>query len=341
MNEQIGILTEWLAGPKRIAITTHQKPDGDAIGSSLALYHYLNDKGHKVKVVVPTDYTENLKWLPGTDEVMIGPNDPEGAKWVFEGADLIFCLDFNGLSRINEFGDTVGDSEAKKILVDHHLEPQKFEDLAFWDSEASSTAEIVYRIIVGLGDKENISLQVAESLYTGVLTDTGSFRFSTTSPEVHLICAHLLSIGVDKTRIYDNIYNNSSENRLRFLGYCFTNCLFVHPQYRTAYIKVGKEVFKEFYIKPGDTEGLVNFALGLKGIDLAVLMTAQDDIIKLSFRSRGDVSSNELAKHFDGGGHFYASGGRSTASMEDTEKKLLELVSSKFTEEVIKEVKSA
>lgn len=339
MTEQIGQLAEYLDKPQRIAITTHQKPDGDAMGSSLGLYHYLTDRGHKAKVVVPTDYTENLKWLPGSDEVLIGPNDPEGAKWVFEGADLIFCLDFNGIGRINEFGEAVMDSEAKKILVDHHLDPEKFEDLAFWDSTASSTAQLIYRMIVALGHKDQMSLQVADCLYTGILTDTGSFRFSTTTPEVHLICAHLLEIGTDKTAIYDHIYNNSSENRLRFLGHCFTNCLHVIPEYRTAYLKVGKDVFKSFFIKPGDTEGLVNFALGIKGVDLGVLMTAQDDIIKLSFRSRADISSNELAKHFNGGGHFYASGGKSHASIDETEQKLVELVKSMFAKE--KEVVSS
>lgn len=324
--EPVEQLSSWLSTPRRIAITTHQRPDGDAMGSSLGLYHYLVKKGHRVKVVVPTDYGENLKWIPGTEDVLIGPNDVDVAKWTFDGADLIFCLDFNSLARINDLGPIVEDTEGKKIMIDHHLDPVGFEDLAYWDDTASSTAEMVYRLITELGDADMIDLPIAQALYTGVMTDTGSFRFSSTSPAVHRMIAHLLETGVETHKIHDALYSNASESRLRFLGHCFTNCLFVLPELRTAYIKVEKPVFKEFNVKAGETEGLVNYALGIKGIRLATLITTQDNIVKLSFRSRDDFAANEFAANFGGGGHFYAAGGKSTTSLEETEQKFLDLL---------------
>ena len=262
-------LQEWLAKkPRRIAITTHQKPDGDAMGSSLGLYHFLVDKGHKVQVVVPTDYPQNLKWIPGSATVIIGPDDPDAANWAFLGADLIFCSDFNSLHRINEFGDVVRESEAYKVMVDHHLEPEGFEDVRIWDTSASSAAEMVFRMIEAFGELDSLSLDIATALYTGIMTDTGSFRHPNTSTKVHKTVAQLLEKGVKVTEIHDEIFGNSSENRLRFLGHCFSECLTVIPELRTAYILVAKEVFKRFHIKSGETEGLVNYALEIKDINL-------------------------------------------------------------------------
>lgn len=315
-----------LSSPQRIAIVTHQRPDGDAMGSSLALYHYLTRKGHQPKVVTPTDYPDFLKWLPGDQDVLVGPEDPERARWTFDGADIIFCLDFNALHRINEFEPMVADSPGKKVLIDHHLDPGDFDDFRFWDDTASSTAEMIYRLIVGLGDRELIDLATAQCLYTGLMTDTGSFRFSSTTPAVHQMAAHLLEVGVDMTEVHDQIFATSTVDRLRFVGHCLQERLTLLPELRTAYIMVPKEVFKEYNVKTGDTEGLVNYALGIKDVSLGILLTVKDNLVKLSFRSRGSVNSAELASHFEGGGHFYASGGRSTDSLEATEKKLLDLL---------------
>lgn len=324
--EHIDQLKELLGSPKRIAITTHQKPDGDAIGSSLGLLHYLKLKGHKVRVITPTVYSENLKNVPGTEDVLVGPEDPDMAKWDFESADIIFCLDFNAIHRINEFGKVVMASNATKVLVDHHLEPEDFADINFLDSKASSTAEMVYRIIIAMGDDTLINADIAESLYLGVMTDTGSFRFASTSPAVHRMVARLLETGVDFPKIHEDVFDNSTENRLRFFGHVFTNCLKVLPHYHTAYMVIDRPVFKQFYIKAGDTEGLVNYALGLKGINFGVLITSNDEMVKMSFRSRGTFASNEFAKYFDGGGHFYAAGGKSKESLEEVEKKFLTLL---------------
>ncbi|MEM6765958.1 MAG: bifunctional oligoribonuclease/PAP phosphatase NrnA [Bacteroidota bacterium] len=324
--EHISTLKEWLDSPKRIAITTHQRPDGDAIGSSLGLYHFLKACGHKVKIVAPTDYGENLKWLPGKEDIIIGPDDPDMANWAFESADLIFCLDFNALNRINEFEDTVRYADGKKIMVDHHLEPDPFSDVDFWDHTASSTAEMVFRMIVSLDATDKISKDAAEAIYMGVMTDTGSFRFTTTTPGVHRMIAVLLEKGADSNKIHDRVFGNSTENRLRFFGHCLSNCLFILPELKTAYLKVDKSVFKEFYIKPGETEGLVNYALGIKGVNLGILLTSQDDIVKLSFRSREEVSASELAKTFGGGGHFYAAGARIQGNLDEAESQLLALL---------------
>ncbi len=324
--KNIDKLTELLSESRRIAITTHQKPDGDAIGSSLGLWHYLKLKGHKAKVITPTDYAKNLRYIAGNDEILIGPEDKDQAKWDFESADLIFCLDFNAIHRINEFGKIVMASPAPKILVDHHLEPEGFEDIGFLDSKASSTAEMIYRIIVAMGDEDLINQDIAEALYMGVMTDTGSFRFASTSPAVHRMVARLLETGMSVTKVHENIYDNSSENRLRFLGHVFTNCLRVLPEYKTAYMVVERAVFKQFFIKTGDTEGLVNYMLGLEGITFGVLITSNDEIVKMSFRSKGSFAANEFAKHFEGGGHFYAAGGKSKESLEEVEKKFIALL---------------
>ncbi|MDX2282516.1 MAG: bifunctional oligoribonuclease/PAP phosphatase NrnA [Bacteroidia bacterium] len=326
MDDTIRQLQEWLASPRRIAITTHQKPDADALGSSLALYLYLQARGHKVEVVSPTDFPDFLRWLPGVQHIHIGPSDPDRAAWIFEGADLIFCLDLNWLNRVNEFEKTVRNSEARKVMIDHHMEPEGFEDLSYSDEKASSTAELIYRLIHDLGDGSLITPEIAENIYTGMMTDTGSFRYTNTSPQVHRIAAHLMELGVDSHRAYENIYSNSSPERLRFIGHCLSNCLVVLPQYKTAYIKVDREVFRQFTIRTGDTEGLVNYALGIKDVNLGVLMTTQDDMVKLSFRSRNEVPAAEFAKEFGGGGHFYAAGGKSLLSLADTEKKFLDLL---------------
>lgn len=319
----IETFAELLARPRRIAVTMHLKPDGDALGSSLGLYQYLIKKGHRVTVISPTDYPDFLKWMPGNDEVVVGPLDPDKARWEFESADLIFCLDFNELSRLGDFEKAVQDSEAEKVLIDHHLDPVGFEHYRYWDDTASSTAELVYRLIVELGDAALLDVDIAAPLYAGVMTDTGSFRFSNTSPAVHHMVAALLEAGANPHQIHEDIYANSSEERIRLTGHVLTHCLVVLPALRSAYIRLDRDVFRQYNVKTGDTEGLVNYALSIKGIDMAVMMSVQDDMVKFSFRSRNDVSASELAKAFNGGGHYYASGGRIKATLAEAEVQLL------------------
>jgi len=319
-------IKELLQAPRRIAITMHAKADGDAIGSSLGWYHFLKSQGHRVEIVSPTDYPQNLKWLQGTEDVVIGPEDVDRASWIFEGADLIFCLDFNALHRLNEFEKAVEESVATKVMIDHHLDPQAFYQHAYWDDEASSTAELIFRLIDDLGMADQINPAMAECLYTGILTDTGSFRFTNTSPRVHRIVGKLMEAGADNFSIHESLFSNYSEDRVKFLGHALLNCLHIKPELNTAYILLNQEVFKTYNLKSGDTEGLVNYALSINGIKLGALISTHDELVKFSLRSKGNVAASTLAQKFGGGGHFYAAGARIQANIEDAEKKFLELL---------------
>lgn len=311
---------EILNSPKQIVITSHHKPDGDALGSSLAMYHWLKPKGHDVRVIVPSDFPNFLDWMPGRDEVSIYPAHKEANDQFIAGADIIFCLDFNGLSRINLMEAAVRASNATKIMIDHHLDPEGFDDYRHWNSNASATAELVYDFIANvMGEPEAITADIADCLYTGIMTDTGSFRYSNTSPGVHRIVADLIDRGARHWKIHEFIFNSATENRLKFLGYCLLHRLEVLREYNTALFSVSRDDLERFNVGTGDTEGLVNYALSLHGIRLAALIIDRGELVKLSLRSLGDFPSNEVcATHFSGGGHRNAAGGNSWASLEDT-----------------------
>ncbi|MEX8548030.1 MAG: bifunctional oligoribonuclease/PAP phosphatase NrnA [Mucilaginibacter sp.] len=312
-------LKELLAQPQKIVITTHHKPDGDALGSSLGLYHYLKQKQHQVQVITPTDYPDFLQWMPGNDDVMIYTEKKEQSAALIEQADLIFCLDFNSLSRINEMGELVQLSSAKKIMVDHHLDPENFDDFRHWRTSASSAAQLVYEFIAELlGDKNSITADIATCLYTGIMTDSGSFRFPTTTSTVHRIAADLIDLGADNATIHELVYDHASENRLRFLGFCLSEKLEILHEYNTALITVSKADLNRFNINTGDTEGIVNYALSIEGIRLAAFIIERPDKIKLSLRSSGTFPANEICKkYFHGGGHRNAAGGQSESTLEE------------------------
>ncbi|WP_462266969.1 DHH family phosphoesterase [Mucilaginibacter sp.] len=314
------LLTELLAQPRRVVITTHHKPDGDALGSSLGLYNYLIQLGHHVQVIPPTDYPEFLAWMPGNEEVLIYTEQPEKAAELIAAAELIFCLDFNALSRINEMGELVRASGAYKVMIDHHLEPEDFDDYRHWNINACATAQLIYDFIVNqLNDKDRITADVATCLYTGIMTDSGSFRFPQTTSAVHRIVADLIDAGAVNWRIHELIYSSSSENRLRFLGHCLSNKLEVLPEYHTAIITVSREELKQFDIATGDTEGVVNYAMSITGVKLAAFFVERTDKVKLSLRSKAEFPANEICKkYFNGGGHRNAAGGQSTESLEAT-----------------------
>ncbi len=311
-------LKELLADPKHIVITTHHKPDGDAMGSSLGLYNYLIQKGHQVRVISPTDYPAFLQWLPNNPEVLIYTEKPEESKQFVADADIIFCLDFNALSRINELGEIVRAATAKKVMIDHHLEPEGFDDYRHWTINACATAQLVYDFIVTvMGERHLINKDVATCLYTGIMTDSGSFRFPTTTAEVHYIVADLINCGAENWRIHQQVYDNFSENRLRFLGYCLLYKLEVFYDLKAAIITITRDELRKYEIKTGDTEGIVNYALSINGIRLAVLIIERDDKVKLSLRSTGDFPANEICKkYFNGGGHRNAAGGHSDEPIE-------------------------
>lgn len=320
---ELASLKELLAEPKHIVITTHHKPDGDAMGSSLGLYNYLIQKGHQVRVIAPTDYPAFLQWLPNNPEVIIYTEKTGESRELVANADFIFCLDFNSLSRINELGNLVREAKGKKVMIDHHLEPEGFDDYRHWTINACSTAQLVYDFIVSImGEKHLITKDVATCLYTGIMTDTGSFRFPTTTAEVHHIVADLISRGVENSKIHQLVYDNFSENRLRFLGYCLLNKLEVLNEYNSAIMVITKAELDQYHISTGDTEGIVNYALSINGIRLAVLIIERPGKVKLSLRSTGDFPANEICKkYFAGGGHRNAAGGFSDEKLEAVREK--------------------
>jgi phosphoesterase RecJ-like protein len=319
----IASLTELLAQPQKIVITTHHKPDGDAMGSSLGLYNYLIQLGHHVKVITPTDYPDYLSWMPGNETVIIYTDNLAEAATLIAEAKIIFCLDFNALGRINDMGALVGKSEAFKILIDHHLEPEDFDDYRYWDIKACATAQLIYKFIAEeLGHKELINKEVATCLYTGIMTDSASFSLPNTTSEVHRITADLMDAGAVNWQINDLVYNNSSENRLRFLGICLSQRLEVLYEYNTAIIAVSKQDLEKYEITTGETEGIVNYALSIAGIRLAAFIVERANEVKLSVRSRGEIPANDICKkYFNGGGHRNASGGISTDSLEQVVNK--------------------
>jgi phosphoesterase RecJ-like protein len=312
-------LNNLLATPQKIVITTHHKPDGDAMGSSLGLYNYLIQQGHHTTVITPTDYPDFLSWMPGNQKVMIYTDSKEEAAVLIADADLIFCLDFNNLSRINDMGELVRVAKAYKVMIDHHLEPEDFDDYRHWDINACAAAQLVYSFIVDiLNNKTLINKDVATCLYTGIMTDSASFRLPNTTSTVHRVVADLIDAGAPNSRIHELVYNSASENRLRFLGHCLTNCLEVLPEFNVAIITVNKQDIKKYDVNTGDTEGIVNYALSIASIRLAAFIVERDDKVKLSLRSKGDFPANEICKlYFSGGGHRNAAGGQSSASLQE------------------------
>ena len=318
-------LKQLLQNPLKIVITTHHKPDGDAMGSSLALYNALIQLGHTVQVVTPNDYGAFLHWLPGNDHVIEFEKQPVEATRFVQAAELLFCLDFNDLKRVNELGDIIRAAGVPTVLIDHHLDPPGFEDYTFHNTEASSTCELIYDFLSHLGLLHTLNAEVASCMYTGIMTDTGSFKFPATTPRVHRIVADLMERGANHTAIHQAVFDQMNENTLRFLGHCFSQKLRVLPQYQTAYFTVSAEELKTFDLKTGETEGLVNYALNLQGIRFAALIIDRTVAVKMSFRSKGQVPANAFARQwFEGGGHFNAAGGQSQDSLEVTEQRFLD-----------------
>ncbi len=308
-----------------MVITTHHKPDADALGSSLGLWHYLKKLGIQSDIVTPTDYGDFLKWMPGEAEVInFEEFEQKGAELV-EAADLIFCLDFNAIKRINDLGVLVAQSDAKKVLIDHHLEPEGFEDYRLWTTKASSTSELIFWLMELMGHIEHLDENISSCLYAGIMTDTASFKHPSTTPTTHRVAAMLLERGAKSNRIFEAVYDNYSESRTRFIGYCLSQKLQILKEYNTALIVVNAEELKQFQIITGDSEGLVNYGLSITGMQLSVLIIDRTVARKMSFRSRDQFPANEFArKNFNGGGHFNAAGGESSDPIEMVEWKFKE-----------------
>ncbi len=325
MMEKFEAFKALLNTPKKIIITTHHKPDADALGSSLALCQYLNKKGHDAIVITPSDYPKFLNWMEGNEQVLVfSENTKEQALVLTRGADIIFCLDFNSLKRINEYGEIVKSSLATKVMIDHHLEPEQFADYQMWDTKAAATAILIFKLIKDLNDENIIDPCIAACLYAGIMTDTGSFKHPNTNQEVHEIVAQLMQIGINTSRIHKQIFDNNSEEKLKFLGFALSEKLVVLKQYHTAYFVINHLELEKYNSQTGDTEGLVNYALSLEGIVMACLIIERSDAVKLSFRSKESFSVNQFAReNFEGGGHRNAAGGKSDLNLKDTEAKFL------------------
>jgi len=309
--------------PRKIAITMHQKPDADAMGSALALYHFLTQFGHTVQVISPTNWARWLNWMEGADAVLDYEMHHAKADAYLESIDWLFCLDFNRLDRTKTLAPKIAGLNCTKILIDHHQEP---DSAAFQygasNTAKSSTCEMVYDFIVQSGNRDKINKYISECIYAGVVADTGSFRFSSTHADVHHMVAYLKEMGLEHTKVHEALYDNYLENRLRFLGHVLTNRLEVFYELNTALVAITKQDLLKYEIKTGDTEGLVNYPLSIQGIKLVGLVIDRDEERKWSFRSKGEFDCNTFArKYFNGGGHYNAAGGRDADSLQETVKK--------------------
>lgn len=327
-QENIYAIKELLSAPKQIVIIPHKNPDGDAIGSTLGLYHYLTQQNHKVTVIAPNDYPDFLKWMPGEDKILKYTNDQLNCDALINDAEIIFTLDFNALNRIGNMETVVTNSNAIKIMIDHHQQPDDYAQFMYSDVSMSSTCEMVYHFIDMLGDTHSINADIANCLYAGILTDTGSFRFSCTTSTTHRVIADLIDKGAENSQIHNNISDTNSYERLQLLGCALSN-LKVIPDYKTAYITLTQDELNKYKFKKGDTEGFVNYGLSLEGIIFAVIFieNQQENIIKISLRSKGEFSVNEFSRsHFEGGGHTNAAGGKSDLNLHDTIEKFISIL---------------
>ena len=326
--QNIQLFKAFMGQTRQVVIITHHKPDADALGSSLGLAGYLKKKGHSVTVVTPSDYPEFLHWMPGNDEVLAF--DKTNQKLITDKinqAEIIFCLDFSALKRVQDLTEVLRNAPGKKVMIDHHLEPEDFAEFVKWDVQSASTAQLIYKLIHELGDEALIDANIADCLYAGLMTDTGSFRHSNTHHEEFAVAGELVRLGADPSKVSKLIYETNTLERLRLMGFVLSEKLKVLPEYRTAYMTLSADELKRLGSQTGDTEGLVNYGLSIKGIRLSVMIHERKDSVKLSLRSLGEFSVNEMArKHFEGGGHRNASGGSSSLSLDQTLQKFLSIL---------------
>jgi len=312
-------ISEILSRPIQILITTHTNPDGDAIGASLALSFYLKKKNHTVQVMVPDPFPDFLAWMPGSEDILIYSRDENACKRAIENAGLIIAADFNNLSRLNDAAPFVRQSKAVKVLIDHHLLASDEFDHKISVSRISSTSELVYNLIEAMGDLHLMDKKIAECIYTGIITDTGSLSYACNYVKTYMIVAELVRLGIDGEHLHRLIYDTYSESRLRLLGYSISDQLVVLPEFHTAFITLSKEDLQRFDHQIGDTEGVVNYALSIKDINLAALFMERNGLVKISFRSKGKFSVDTLAReHFNGGGHRNAAGADCDMTLEET-----------------------
>ncbi|MFV8465165.1 DHH family phosphoesterase [Flavobacterium sp. LB1P62] len=317
-----------LSTPKKIVIIPHRGPDGDAMGSTLGLYHFLLKNNHHPVVVSPNEFPDFLAWIPGSETVKIYEKDKANCTKILEEAELIFTLDFNALHRTGEMETALATLKAPFIMIDHHQKPDNYATFTYSDTSFGSTCEMLYNFICFLGKKEAIDKTIGTCIYTGILTDSGSFRFPKTTGDTHRIVAELIDLGVENTEIPNLLFDNSSFGRLQLLGRALQN-MKVLTEHKTAYTTLTQDELNSFDYVKGDTEGIVNYGLSIKGILFTAIFieNKEEKIIKISFRSQGDFDVNQFARnYFNGGGHVNAAGGKSEVSMQETITKFEDLV---------------
>ena len=330
MIENVDSFKKIISDNESFIITTHRGPDGDAMGSSMAMYNLLVNLKKDVNVIIPNSFPNFLSWLPNIKNVINHEENNSDISNIFSEVDVIIMLDFNDLSRIKNLESYVTNSNAKKILIDHHQDPDlSICDLSFCDTTYSSTCELLYMILNQA--KFNLTKNIADCLYTGILTDTGSFKFSCTTKNTHISVGDLISKGVNATEINNLIYNNYSHDRIKLLGHCLINKLKIYNN-SSAIISLSEDELKKFNFKKGDTEGIINYALSIKEVIFAVFIVEKDNIVKLSFRSLGNINVQDISKrYFGGGGHFNAAGAKSDLSLDKTIKKVENIIKNEFS----------
>ena len=323
-QDQLARLSQLISDAETILITCHKSPDGDAIGSSLGLADYLRHLGKEPVVIVPDQYPDFLMWLPNTEKIIRYDKQRDKADLLFKIADLVFCLDYNAPSRVDEMEKALVSSPATRVLIDHHLNPDVPADLIISEPEASSTCELVFRLVWQMGAFPTLTKQFAVPIYCGMMTDTGGFTYNSSRPEIFFIISELLTKRIDKDKIYRNVYHNYSESRIRLMGYVMYEKLVYMPEYNAAFYTLTKDELKRFHFVKGDAEGLVNIPQQIKGLRLSISLredTEKDNIVWISLRSVDNFPCNLMAEEFfNGGGHLNASGGRLNCSMDEAVK---------------------
>lgn len=334
-ESEITEISEYLVKEKTICLISHAHPDGDAVGSMLAFYAYLKANQLNVSAILPDSIPDYYQWLPAADELLFADQDVQLCQQKLKHCDIVFCLDFNGFQRVGDLEEALSNTGAIRVLVDHHPDPQGNFDYVLSNTEVSSTAELIYELIHSLGGEGSIDLSVAQSIYVGMMTDTGSFNFNSDHPQMYGILEHLVSLGVKPAEMHQKVFDTFSESRLRLLGYSLSHKMTVIPQAHSAYIALSKDDLENFDFQKGDTEGLVNYPLSIKNVVFAALFIEKDNLVKISFRSKGSFKTNEFAsKHFRGGGHPNASGGKSYHTLKQAVQTFESLVNNEFKTEL-------
>ncbi len=305
-----------------IVIFAHISPDGDALGSSLGLYWLLKGIGKNSTVIVPNRFADFLSWMPDSDKIVVALDSPSLAEDRAKEADLMFFADFNTISRINWLKTVASESKANKVLVDHHPNPDIDVTVSISRPDIASASELMYHLIVAMGYSDDIDKNVAECIYTGMMTDTGNFSYNSQSPEIYTIIHNLLKKGINKDEIYNRVYNTYSVDRMQLMGYCLSKKMRIYPAQKAAFIFLTKAECDRFNFKKGDTEGFVSLPFSIDGIEISIFARQDEDKIKISFRSQGSFPINKMAEEFNGGGHRNASGGESYYSMRKTIDKI-------------------